>query len=95
MRSGYWSLLKGEWLRPGRVDKSFTEAELAAEAKWDDKRYRAAGELFLNVSVEQRTYLAGMERDPALMWKTLESVHVQKCPGMRFNAYDNLFSIAK
>ena len=29
------------------------------------------------------------------MWVALESVHLQKRPGARFNAYDDLFSIQK
>lgn len=29
------------------------------------------------------------------MWKTLDSVHLQKRPGARFNAYDTLFGIRK
>ena len=29
------------------------------------------------------------------MWKKLESIHLQKRPGARFNAYDALFSIKK
>ena len=42
-----------------------------------------------------KTVLAGMEEDPAAMWVALESVHLQKRPGARFNAYDDLFSIQK
>jgi len=29
------------------------------------------------------------------MWLKLESIHLQKCPATRFNAYDALFSIRK
>jgi hypothetical protein len=29
------------------------------------------------------------------MWSKLEVVHLQKCPGTHFNAYDTLFSIRK
>ena len=56
---------------------------------------KAAGELFLNVTPEQRVHLAGKEEDPVAMWAILESVHLQKRPGARFNAYDDLFSIQK
>lgn len=65
------------------------------EVKWDDRQMKAAGELFLNVSLEQRTHFAGKEDDPVAIWQALESVHLQKRPGARFNAYDDLFSIQK
>ena len=29
------------------------------------------------------------------MWSKLENIHLQKCPGTQFNAYDALFSIHK
>ncbi|KAF8809422.1 hypothetical protein BYT27DRAFT_7008601, partial [Phlegmacium glaucopus] len=33
--------------------------------------------------------------NPVAMWTALQAVHMQKHPGHRFNAYDDLFSIRK
>ncbi|KIM60143.1 hypothetical protein SCLCIDRAFT_26785 [Scleroderma citrinum Foug A] len=33
--------------------------------------------------------------DPAQIWSTLESIHLQQRPGARFNAWDDFFSIRK
>ena len=92
MRSGLWRLVKGVELKPSRAspDKPTAE-ELRAEDKWEDKQMKAAGELFLNVLPDQRTHFAGLEDDPVAMWAALEKVHLQKRPGARFNAYDDLF----
>jgi len=40
-------------------------------------------------------HFRGCEKDLVKMWGLLESAHVQKKPGARFNAYDDLFSIQK
>ena len=47
------------------------------------------------VEPEQRIHLQGIEDDPVAIWSKLESVHLHKKPGARFNAYDDLFSIRK
>jgi len=54
---------------------------------------RAAGELYLALSAEQRTYIEAVQDDPAMIWSTLASIHLQQHPGARFNAWDNFFSI--
>ena len=96
MRSGLYRLVKGLEKRPSPADKAaVTDVEQAAMDKWDEKALKAAGELFLNVSPEQRVHFAGKEDDPVAIWNALESVHLQKRPGARFNAYDDLFSIQK
>ncbi|THH22544.1 hypothetical protein EUX98_g8150 [Antrodiella citrinella] len=96
MRNGLWRLVKGVDVKASRADPlALTAEESKAENAWDDKAMKAAGELFLNISPEQRIYLAGIEDDPVLIWTTLESLHLQKRPGARFNAYDTLFSIHK
>ncbi|KAI0337547.1 hypothetical protein BDW22DRAFT_1339513, partial [Trametopsis cervina] len=58
---------------------------------WRDRALRAAGELYLAITDEQKTHLDGIEDDPVEIWK-LESVH-QKVPGARFNAWESFFSI--
>jgi hypothetical protein len=47
------------------------------------------------VEPDQRIHLTNIHDDPIKMWEALESVHLQKRPGVRFNAYDDLFSIRK
>jgi hypothetical protein len=56
---------------------------------------KAAGWLFLIVEQEQRVHFQGIQDSPVKMWEALEAVHRQKKAGMRFNAYDELFSIRK
>src|SRR3979490_2424743 len=53
----------------------------------------AAGDIFLGVQLDQRVHLDGIAEDPVKMWTKLESVHLQKRPATRFNAYDNLFAL--
>ena len=60
---------------------------------WDDNASMAAGDIFLGVQLEQRVHLDGIAEDPVKMWAKLETVHLQKHPGTRFNAYDNLFTL--
>ena len=43
----------------------------------------------------QSVHFRGIKDDPLKMWGALREVHMQKRPGTRFNAYDNLFSIQK
>jgi hypothetical protein len=47
------------------------------------------------VEQEQRVHFQGIQDSPVKMWEALEAVHRQKKAGMRFNAYDELFSIRK
>ena len=47
------------------------------------------------VSEEQKVHFAGITDDPCKMWAQLERVHLQRRPGVRFNAYDALLSIRK
>ncbi|XP_006459169.1 hypothetical protein AGABI2DRAFT_116129 [Agaricus bisporus var. bisporus H97] len=47
------------------------------------------------VEQEQRIHFQGIQDSPVKMWEALEAVHRQKRAGMRFNAYDDLFSIRK
>jgi hypothetical protein len=41
-----------------------TEVEIKARETWQDKALRAAGELYLAISDEQKTHLKGIEDDP-------------------------------
>ena len=63
------------------------------QAKWDVKADKAAGELYLACSVEQRMHIDAVQDDPVKIWTTLASIHLQQRPGARFNAWDDFFSI--
>src|SRR3981189_656743 len=88
MMRGLWMLVSGEEPMP---DKS-RPSELL---DWKMRAPKAAGALFLAVEHEQRVHLGGIETDPIKIWSKLETVHLNKRPGTRFNAYDDLFSIRK
>jgi len=51
--------------------------------------------MWLMVEPTQRVHFRGIKDDAVKMWGVLEGVHMQKQPGTRFNAYDDLFSIQK
>ena len=64
-------------------------SDKAEEQKdWRKRRDKAAGELFLAVSPEERAHFGGEQDDPVKMWKVLETAHVKRRPGARFNAYN-------
>ena len=58
------------------------------------KSYKTCN-LIRNLAESQRHHIAGYESNPIEMWKRLEAGNNTKKPGMRFNAYDDLFSIRK
>ena len=90
MKMGLWSIVCGEESEPP-ADEDIERRE------WRKRRDRAAGELYLAVSHEQRVHFAGQSQslDPVAMWKALEAAHIVRRPGARFNAYNVLFSIRK
>jgi hypothetical protein len=61
---------------------------------WFDKDKKGCGDLLAHVLVTQRVHIKG-ESTTYAMWQVLIKVHVQQVPGMCFNAYNNMFSIAK
>lgn len=86
MKNGLWRLVSGKESKPsGDADCT----------KWEAKAERAAGEIYLLVENDQRVHFRGHEEDPVKMWTLLESAHLSKKPGARFNAYDDLFNIRK
>ena len=96
MRQGLWGIVSGRTKKPVQTSTTpLTATESAAITTWEDKAEKAARELYLLVSDEQKVHFAGISDDPCAMWKKLESIHLQKRPGARFNAYDVLFSIRK
>ena len=94
MSKGLWRLVKGDEKEPVAVDDSKpTEAERKARSDWQDRALKAAGELYLALSDDQKTHLDAIEDDPVKIWAKLASVHLQKVPGARFNAWESFFSI--
>ena len=51
--------------------------------------------MYLLVENDQRVHFRGHEEDPIKMWELLEAAHLSKKPGVRFNAYNDLFNIRK
>lgn len=91
---GVWRIVDATSLAP-TLASAPTEAQTAAFEAWALKSDKAAGWMYLSVEDDQKIHLKGIEGDPVKMWAALRDVHMQKRPGMRFNAYDDLFSIRK
>ena len=91
---GQWRIVSGQKLCP-ILSATPTAAELTAVESWEDKAEKAAGNIYLMVEPDQKIHFKGIKDKPVEMWKALETVHLQKRPGTRFNAYDDLFSIRK
>lgn len=85
---GVWTLVKGVRVRPD-------PSESKELREWLEDEQSAAGLIFQNLSSSMRAAVKGMEEDPVVMWRKLESIHVLKRPATRFNAYQNLLTITK
>src|SRR5258705_13847072 len=90
-----WLMIKGLWMLVSGEEKAAERRKVAELLDWKMRSLKAAGGLFLAVQHEQRIHLTSIKSDPIAIWTKLEPIHVPKCPGARFNAYDNLFSIRK
>ena len=86
MTHGYWRLVSGKEVKPSTPDELL---------KWEIKSDKAAGLIYLAVGKVLQVLARPFLEDPVAMWKALESQHVSKKPGSRFNAYNELFSISK
>jgi hypothetical protein len=86
--------VKGLWLLVNASETRPT-SDNDLQAKWDVKADKAAGELYLACSVEQRMHIDTIQDDPVNIWTTLASIHLQQHPGARLSAWDNFFSIWK
>ncbi|TFY64068.1 hypothetical protein EVJ58_g2865 [Rhodofomes roseus] len=86
-------IVKGSETRP-----SFTPPLDASERRdlrdFENRRDLAAGEIWGCVEREQQTHLEAIRDDPEVMWVKLESVHMQKRPGTRFNTCNVLLSLS-
>src|SRR3984957_16117795 len=91
-----WEYVDGTMPKPVPSNPSIpTAEELDTLANWKRKAGKASGEIWLAIEDDQKVHVKDVKGDPTAMWVKLESVHVQKRPGARFNAYDSLFSIRK
>ncbi|KIN92924.1 hypothetical protein M404DRAFT_35803 [Pisolithus tinctorius Marx 270] len=87
LTSSYYNTWKGEM-----------KAVLLTKGLWtivSGTADKAAGELYLALSSEQRTHVDAVQDDPVHIGSTLASIHLQQRPGARFNAWDDFFSIRK
>ncbi len=91
---GVWRIVSGDSKAP-KLSSTPTEAQEAALDAWNLKSDKAAGYIFLAVEDNQKVHFANISDNPVKMWDALAAVHLQKRPGARFNAYDDLFSIRK
>ncbi|KJA21476.1 hypothetical protein HYPSUDRAFT_104407, partial [Hypholoma sublateritium FD-334 SS-4] len=87
---GIWHIVSGQSKAP-TLSSTPKDTEEAALDAWNLKSDKAAGYIYLAVEDNQKVHFANISDDP--MWAALASIHLQKHPGARFNAYDDLFSI--
>ena len=91
----YTTQHKGLWTIVSGAEKRPDDSKADLQAKWDVRADKAAGQLYLSLSAEQRTHIDAVQDDPVQIWSTLESIHLQQRPGARFNAWDDFFLIRK
>lgn len=84
---GLWRLVSGTEARPTAAGDD--------QDKWDAKADKAAGEIMLALEADQRVHIRTVQDDPVAAWNALATLYVQQCPGARFVAYDEFFSIRK
>ncbi|EPQ49878.1 hypothetical protein GLOTRDRAFT_134505 [Gloeophyllum trabeum ATCC 11539] len=54
------------------------------QRKWEARKGRAAGEIWLALEDGQKVHVKEVKMDPLKMWEKLREVHVQQKPGARF-----------
>ena len=94
---GAWHIVAAVSLAPKLPASSAvaSEAQIATLDAWELKSDKACGWMYLSIKDDQKIHLKGIEGDPVKIWAALSAIHLQKRPGMHFNAYDDLFSIRK
>ena len=65
----------------------------ADQDAWNIKQDKAAGEIMLNITPDQRIHIRKHQNNPNATWDTLKALNVQQKAGTRFVAYDEFFSI--
>ena len=87
-KQGWWRIVSRDMAEP-----SISDAE--AYQKWLERVDKGAGEIYLAIEDDQKHHLGGVLDDPKKMWELLEKGNQSKKPSMRFNTYDDLFSVRK
>jgi len=103
MTQGVWRIVNGTSTRPVTITvtsedgtkTSSSPADPAQVEAWDSKAEKAAGYIYLMLEDSQKIHASDHLEDPKAMWAALEAVYLQKKPGQRFNAYDDLLAIRK
>jgi hypothetical protein len=91
-----WEYVDGATPEPKPADSANPTADEAKElANWRRKAAKASGEIWLALDDSQKVHVKDLKGNPSKMWTKLESVHVQRRPGTRFNAYESLLNIRK
>jgi len=62
---GLWTIVSGAEKRPD-------DSQADLQAKWDLRANKAAGQLYLSLSTEQRTHIDAVQDHPAQIWSTLD-----------------------
>jgi hypothetical protein len=60
-----------------------------------ERKEKAASDILAHLSRLQQMHVKDKGSDAKGIWDALKLVHVQQVPGMRFSAYNKLFSVAK
>jgi gag-polypeptide of LTR copia-type len=87
MQKKVWAIVKGTDIKPSPGDDNLRD--------WLKDEQLAAGVIYLGLVNDQKSQVEDYLEDPKKMWEELESIHVQKRPSTRFNAYNSLLSISK
>src|SRR5579859_1426480 len=91
-----WEYVDGSSPKPVPADPAHpTTDEALSLADWKRKVAKASGEIWLAIEDSQKVHIKQEMGDPVAMWRKLDSVHLQKKPGARFNAYEALLSVRK
>ena len=69
---------KGLWTIVSGAEKCPDDSKAHLQAKWDVRADKVAGQLYLSLSAEQRTHIDAVQDNPAQIWSTLESIHLQQ-----------------
>lgn len=91
-----WDVTSDATLYPLPINPSLPTPEEAKEIRdWKVRSGMASGEIWLALEDGQKVHVQAVKDEPIKMWEKLKEVHLQQCPGTRFNAYDQLFGLRK
>lgn len=87
MQKKVWSIVSGDDIKPSQGSSELRD--------WLKDQQSASGIIFLGLEDAQKPQVQALLDNPKKMWDTLVSIHVQKRPATRFNAYNALLGIGK